>query len=78
MKKLSKLVLREHISPADLVSKKAQKFILGGSGGEGCACWGETSGKRCCHFPEQCDEFCGPQSSYCCGPCGLVLEMGCP
>lgn len=31
MKKLSKLVLREHISPANLVGKKAQKFILGGS-----------------------------------------------
>jgi len=30
MKKLSKLVLREHISPGDIISKKAQKFIVGG------------------------------------------------
>ena len=30
MKKLNKLVLREHFSPADLINKKAQKNILGG------------------------------------------------
>ena len=36
MKKLSKLVLRKHISPADLASKIEQKSILDGcdTGGE--------------------------------------------
>lgn len=54
MKKLSKLVLREHILPADLVGKKAQKYIMGGvlhytcfecycSGGGGfCTCVDDT------------------------------------
>ena len=30
--KLKRLVLKQHISPADLVRKKAQKWILGGYG----------------------------------------------
>ena len=38
MKKLSKIVLREHISQEDFVSKKAQKYLLGGSGGGGGNC----------------------------------------
>jgi len=34
MKKvLKKIVLQRHVSPADLIGKKAQKWILGGSGG---------------------------------------------
>ena len=32
MKKISNLVLRAHILPADIVNKKAQKEILGGYG----------------------------------------------
>ena len=32
MKRLSKLVVREHISPEEIVRKKAQKYILGGYG----------------------------------------------
>jgi len=48
MKKLSKLVLREHIEQSDFIAKKAQKYILGGSGGGGsllfvCSCfWGAS------------------------------------
>jgi len=46
MKKLSKLVLREHISPADLVSKKAQKAIMGGYG-SGSFCCSSNTGAKC-------------------------------
>lgn len=79
MKKLSKLVLHEHISPADFVSKKAQKYILGGSGGgsdgaEDCPkgtfpCTCVKNGEEChagCHSKESdCELACKDGSGYC-------------
>ena len=82
MKKLSKLVLREYISPEDLVSKKAQKYILGGLlvgyGGAKCACQGDN-GKFCCISQQHCDSLCGNMTAYCCSDtgegCALITEV---
>ena len=75
VKKLSMLVLHEHISPADLISKKAQKWILGGSGGsEGS---GTKKYKVCCKpgnntcssefDSDVCEgDLCGNQAPYNC------------
>ena len=62
MKNLSKLVLREQISPAELVSKKSQKWILGGYGGgnDEYDCYCGSPRQRCCitHGHMECAYAC--------------------
>ena len=81
MKKLSKLVLREYISPADLVNKRVQKYILGGSGSGICACRGSDNVAKCCSDEADCNSKCGNDSSYCCSQtgqgCQLINDAGC-
>ena len=60
--KIKKLVIREHIEVADLVSKKAQKCILGAYGG--------GSGSIYCKVYTDCglmfEGHCGLQYTYEC------------
>ena len=67
MKKVNQVVLRALISPEEIVSKKAQKFILGGSGYQGEDCNGvwcdyKRENKNwhiCCeHSQSECEEAC--------------------
>ena len=69
---LSKLVLREYIEAADRVSKKAQKWILGGYG-EGCdvECWCHSGGNGFCPAPDadidaEAVKHCGTSGNYTC------------
>ena len=63
--KLSKLVLGKQILPADLVSTKAQKFILGGYSGDSCndpnngyACSCGLEDNGCANTVEDCAKKC--------------------
>ena len=86
-KKLGPITLCKDFTEEVIIPKKMLKYLLGGSGGSGsgqkprCACNGFKkylgTTKVCCDNPTHCDEVCGENSSYCCGPCGLVLELGC-
>ena len=69
--KLKRIELRDYISQDDFVSKNAQKYLLGGSGGGNC-CGGYCAGTgvtyptNCGYTQSYCDEansLCG--SGYC-------------
>ena len=66
MKKvLKKIVLQQHVSQDEIIGKKSQRWILGGSGG-GTYCCVSNQGERCNItadpldpvFPT-CDQKCG-------------------
>ena len=70
--KIKKLVIREHIEVADLVSKKAQKWILGGYGGMSgtCAAISPGVGNACCVSREIAEEFANSYGGrWCCDSC---------
>ena len=74
MKKLSKLVLREHISQSDLVNKRAQKYILGGYGEDMCTVHcssGEVVGSPYADCVNLAYSACSSPTSgyYCTGNC---------
>ena len=71
--KIKKVVFREHIEPADLVSKKDQKLFLGGYGGGSGCCYSEhwsIPTTYPCSDQGECDRLAGPYGWWCCNCAG--------
>ena len=70
MKKISKLILRDHIDQADILTKKAQKSILGGY--DESVCTLSCSGGYCYSPYASCASLtktCCSDGGYCSGNC---------
>jgi len=81
MKKLSKLVLREYIEKSDLIGKKAQRNILGGTT-DSATCCVVTSHYTLddympCYGDRDCESLAGDYGWWCCNCPEAKAYLGC-